>query len=111
MLSATLHLRLWWENAQGQVVFGPGRALLLAKVEEVGSLHKAAKELGMSYRAAWGKIKVSEEALGEKLLIKEKGSKKLQLTPFALKLLTEYEHWRKDVYNYAQKQAHFWELK
>ncbi len=42
--------------------------MLLASVDRLGSINAAAKELGMSYRAAWGKIKATEKALGLKLL-------------------------------------------
>lgn len=42
--------------------------MLLDAVNRLGSLNAAAKELGMSYRAAWGKIKATEKALGIKLL-------------------------------------------
>ena len=46
-------LNLWLETTEG-VLFGMGRAELLDKIEECGSLKKAAEEMGMSYRAAWG---------------------------------------------------------
>ncbi len=62
----TIRLHLWLETGQG-VYFGLGRALLLAKIDQYGSLQKAADSLGMSYRAAWGKIKKTEEILGMKL--------------------------------------------
>lgn len=32
---------------------GPGKARLLELIEETGSISRAAKELGMSYRRAW----------------------------------------------------------
>ena len=44
---------------------------LLMLVRQTGSLHKAAGELKMSYRAAWGKVRQSEDTLGFGLL--EKG--------------------------------------
>lgn len=49
--------------------------MLLSKVQQHGSLKKAADEMGMSYRAAWGKIKKSEEILGIRL-IEQSGSKR-----------------------------------
>ena len=63
----TIRLHLWLETGQG-LYFGLGRALLLAKIDQYGSLQKAANSLGMSYRAAWGKIKKTEEILGMKLI-------------------------------------------
>ena len=41
----------------------------LEAVDELGSLARAARRLGMSYRAAWGLLKVTERALGVPLLV------------------------------------------
>lgn len=57
-----------WIEVDDKVIFGDGRRQLLELVEETGSLNKAAKKMKMSYRAAWGKIKDTEERLGYKLL-------------------------------------------
>lgn len=64
--------RLWIE-LQGDVVFGEGRMALLQAIEETGSIQQAAAKLGMSYRAAWGKIKATEERLGMSLVDKHIG--------------------------------------
>ncbi|MBN2141593.1 MAG: LysR family transcriptional regulator [Desulfovibrionaceae bacterium] len=66
-VKATLRLRMWFETADG-VLFGLGRLLLLQQVAEAGSLKAAAERLGMSYRAAWGKIKATERLMGVKLI-------------------------------------------
>lgn len=52
-------------------IFGPGRLDLLKATGELGSLHKAAQAMGMSYRWAWGRIRDSEKALGVPLLTQE----------------------------------------
>ena len=70
-IKAVLRLHPWFESEKG-VLFGMGRLMLLQKVLELGSLNKAAKEMGMSYRAAWGKIKMSEEALASLCLFAKK---------------------------------------
>lgn len=62
-----VRLRLWLECGE-ELYFGLGRAQLLLAVDELGSLRQAASSLGMSYRAAWGKIQQSEHALGFKLM-------------------------------------------
>lgn len=66
--------KIWFEE-NGGVAFADGRRMLLEAVERLGSLNAAAKELGMSYRAAWGKIKATEKALGIKLLEVTTGGK------------------------------------
>lgn|SRR5574341_1213124 len=57
-----------WLEASGRMIFSDGRLQLLEAVEELGSLRRAAQRLGMSYRAAWGLLKVTERALGVLLL-------------------------------------------
>lgn len=57
-----------WVEAHGRLIFSDGRLALLDAVEEMGSLAKAAERLRMSYRAAWGLLKVTEKALGFPLL-------------------------------------------
>lgn len=88
-----VRLHIWLETGSG-TFFGPGRAQLLARVEELGSLKKAAASMGMSYRAAWGKIQQSEKELGVKLL-KSSGNRRegLRLTKFARVLVERFETW------------------
>ncbi len=76
-------IKLFLED-QGDYILGPGRLELLRATEALGSLHKAAQSLGMSYRWAWGRLQKSEKALGIKLLTPEgstgRGSPKLLTT-------------------------------
>jgi len=81
--------KIWIEDGQGKAVFGPGRYRIFEAVGRLQSLQAAAKELKMSYRAVWCRIKSSEERLGKPLVIREgRGS---QLTPFARELMTAFE--------------------
>ena len=101
----TIRLHLWLETGDG-LFFGVGRALLLAKIEEHGSLKKAAEDLGMSYRAAWGKIRSTEEVIGVKL-IAPNGCKKggHRLTEHGLLLKEKYLFWFHEVEMYALRKA------
>ena len=54
-----------------KLVLGPGRMELLKATESLGSLHKAAQAMGMSYRWAWGRLKTAEKELGIPLLTQE----------------------------------------
>ncbi len=85
-------VKLFLENAEGYI-FGPGRMELLLAVQELGSLHKAAQKLGMSYRWAWGRINKAEKDLGVVLLartgVAASGRPKV-LTPEARVLLAWY---------------------
>lgn len=101
----TMRLHLWLETADG-LFFGIGRAQLLANVEAYGSLKKAADELGMSYRAAWGKIKKTEMVVGAKL-IERSGNKRdgYQLTELGRKLLDNFNTWFNEIENLALLKA------
>ncbi|HNY66700.1 MAG TPA: LysR family transcriptional regulator [Deltaproteobacteria bacterium] len=73
---------------------------LLNLVAETGSLHKAAQELKMSYRAAWGKVRDYEEKLGIGLLEKGRhGRVGAQLTQEGLQLVSSY----RDIINEMDK--------
>jgi molybdate transport system regulatory protein len=81
--------KIWIEDAEGNVVFGLGRYRILDAVRRNGSLQGAAKELKMSYRAVWCRIKASEERTGRSLVVREgKGSK---LTPLAQSLMKQFK--------------------
>jgi molybdate transport system regulatory protein len=42
-----------WIEGDGQRFFGPGPADLLELIQKTGSISKAAKGMGMSYKKAW----------------------------------------------------------
>ncbi len=65
--------KIWIEDENGDMVFGSGRLRILKAVRDHGSILAAAKELHMSYRAVWGKIKATEERLGQSLLTRRAG--------------------------------------
>ncbi|MEN6465604.1 MAG: LysR family transcriptional regulator [Syntrophaceae bacterium] len=79
-----------WLEANSRVVFGQGRRELLEAIEECKSLNAAAKKLNMSYRAAWGRLKASEERLGVKLVDHVAGEA-MHLTKEARTLLAEFK--------------------
>ena len=86
--------KIWIEDDEGKVIFGLGRFRILSAIDRCGSINAAAKDLGMGYRAIWGKIKTTEESLGNPLLTRTAGGKTgggSQLTPLARKLLEEFE--------------------
>ena len=98
--------KVWLEDPQGRIIFGLGRMRILRAIEKCGSLNAAAKELKMSYRAVWGKIKVTEEALGKPLLIKSQGGSAgggSTLTPFAHKLMERYLALSRIIYTHADE--------
>lgn len=58
--------KVWLEK--GGAVFGEGLYNLLLRIDRTGSLAGAASEMGMSYRAAWGKIRMAEKKWNIRLI-------------------------------------------
>ena len=85
--------KVWIEDQQGGLVFGSGRLRILSAVLDHGSIQAAAKELNMSYRAVWGKIKATEERLGQPLITRRTGGTGgggSELTPLGKALVTRF---------------------
>ncbi|WP_022660328.1 winged helix-turn-helix domain-containing protein [Paucidesulfovibrio longus] len=103
--NAVIRMHLWLESPDG-VLFGMGRLLLLREIRNSGSLTAAAANLGMSYRGAWGKIKKTEELLGEQL-IERNGCRRsgYRLTPFGETLSARFEEWFRAVESFAFQKS------
>lgn len=105
MEKPTVRMHLWLESGT-EVYFGLGRVMLLNRIEELGSLRKAAESLGMSYRAAWGKLRATEEALGIGL-VETIGTKRggYRLTSAGRNLRDKFATWHDTVEQMALEQA------
>jgi len=94
VLMYDLKLRIWLER-EGKFIMSEGRADLLRKIKETGSLAKAAHEMGMSYRHAWGIVHRIAQNSGGKIAESSRGGKiggVTKLTPFGEELLMEYDN-------------------
>jgi molybdate transport system regulatory protein len=88
-----IQFKVWLEKDK-RVLFGEGRNQLLQAIDDYGSLAQAAKKMNMSYRAAWGRLRASEDRLGFVLAEKdlEQGKKGgLRLTTQGKNLLSKYK--------------------
>ncbi|HXO75340.1 MAG TPA: hypothetical protein VN824_08905 [Puia sp.] len=54
-----------WIEGDGQRFFGPGPVELLELIEKTGSISKAAKSMGMSYKKAWDIVSRINEMAAE----------------------------------------------
>lgn len=103
--TAVIRLHLWMERGGGTML-GLGRLHLLERIAHSGSIRAAADQLGMSYRAAWGKLKASEEALGVALVEKVGGNKSgCSLTPEGHALAEAFRLWFAEVERHAVDRA------
>jgi molybdate transport system regulatory protein len=90
--SFSIRSKIWIEDDTGNVVFGLGRYRILSAIQRLGSLQAASKELKMSYRAVWCRIKASEERIGMQLV--ERVGNGSRLTPYAENLMKQYKRLR-----------------
>jgi molybdate transport system regulatory protein len=99
-----VRLHIWLE-AEGGVYFGRGRYELLNHIAALGSLKLAAEKMGISYRAAWGKIKKSEQVIGRDLIHKVNNKEGYKLTEFGIRFINEFRTFYDDVSAYASNSA------
>ncbi|MEW5952943.1 MAG: LysR family transcriptional regulator [Bacillota bacterium] len=88
-----------WLDKNG-VIIGDGIFKLLINIKVTGSISRASREMGMSYRAAWGKIKTAEAHGGIKLISTQVGGEMgggAVLTPEGEELVQKYGLLRQEV--------------
>ncbi len=74
----------------GGIIMGKGRMDILASINRTGSINKTAKELGMSYKSVWSKIKSTEKNF-KKPVVNADRVKGTTLTKEGRALLTAYQ--------------------
>ncbi len=82
-----------WIDIEGVKFFGKGRAELLELIEESGSISKAAKSMGMSYKKAWAMIDEMNTFGQKPYVITQKGGQKgggAEVTETGKKVLIAY---------------------
>ncbi len=97
-----IRYKIWLEK-DGKVIFGQGREKLFEAIDEFHSLNAAAKKLNMSYRAAWGRLRASEERMGVRLIESDTAKKGMTLTPAARVLLDKFRQLEKEADAYLRK--------
>ena len=83
----------FWLTKDGRSFLGSGRIELLNLIEKTGSINAAAKEMKMSYKAAWERINSMNELADEPIIQRKVGGKGgggTTLTPYAHELIKTY---------------------
>jgi molybdate transport system regulatory protein len=83
-----------WIDIDGVRFFGPGRAELLSHIDESGSIVKAAKAMGMSYKKAWDMVDEMNTRGRKPLIVARKGGDKgggSQLTETGRTIVDRYD--------------------
>jgi molybdate transport system regulatory protein len=102
-----------WIDIDGVKFFGPGRAELLGLIEEAGSISKAAKKMGMSYKKAWDMVDEMNTRSNKTYVITSKGGKSgggAELTEAAKKMLDAYQRLNRKLNDLVKKDAELLKL-
>lgn len=65
-----------WIECERERFFGPGRVELLQRIDETGSIRKAAADMGMSYKKAWAMVTALNQQVQRPLVVVKVGGEK-----------------------------------
>ncbi|NVO09733.1 MAG: LysR family transcriptional regulator [Bacteroidales bacterium] len=102
-----------WLTIDNKSFLGQGKIELLEKIKEYGSLRKAAGEMKMSYRKAWGSINKINELAGKPLVILKRGGKDggiAEITEVGEKAIIIFNQLQEEIKNLLEKQTNSLEL-
>ncbi len=94
--------RLLLEDSKKQIALDQTDAALLKGISETGSLTKAAKVVGLSYRSTWDRVEKMQDNVGRRLVESKTGGKTgggASLTDEGRLLLREFRKTRKLLFN------------
>ncbi len=98
--------RIWIELGDN-VLVGEGRVKLLKAIEAEGSLSKAAKVIGMSYKKAWTLVDTVNKTAKEAVVTKTVGGQKgggTVITPYGKRLIEAFETINKNCWIFLDQQ-------
>ena len=103
--------KIWVENADGELVFGSGKTELLGLIHQTGSILKASKLMGLSYKKAWTHIQILQNNMKEELILAKQGRPKesdertkTRLTPRALELMEDYRALQRETEDFIKRR-------
>ena len=68
MVNLKLRSSQWIVDEHNNIIIGKGRMEILENIEKTGSMNQVAKQMKMSYKAVWSKIKATEKNLNAKIV-------------------------------------------
>ncbi|MCP4440404.1 MAG: LysR family transcriptional regulator [Aureispira sp.] len=96
-----------WIIKDDHTFLGEGRVELLANIDILGSINKAAKAMKMSYQKAWKMIDSMNADANNPLVIKTSGGKQgggTILTPYGKKVLKLFKTLQKKQHTFLTKE-------
>jgi molybdate transport system regulatory protein len=108
-MKVNANFKLWLE-VDGRPIIGDGRAELLEEINKAGSLSKAAKNLGISYRHAHDLVDNLNERCGVPIIETTIGGSDgggMHVTEYGMKLVKEFAILKKDISKYIKSNSDF----
>lgn len=96
-----------WIEGEGRTFLGMGRAELLEKIKEYGSISKAARVMNISYKKAWDLVESMNRQAKSPLVITKVGGKGgggAQLTPEGEEILRQFKKLYSRFKNFLEKE-------
>jgi molybdate transport system regulatory protein len=96
----------YWIDKKNKSFLGKGRIRLLKFIDKYGSISKAAKEMKMSYKAAWDAIDIINSLSKKEVVEKQSGGKGgggTYLTDYGKKLIKNFENLQKEINEFKKK--------
>ncbi|MFH1593829.1 MAG: LysR family transcriptional regulator [Candidatus Omnitrophota bacterium] len=96
-----------WLEKDGKQIFGEGKSEIFKRIRKHGSINKAAKSMGISFRHAWSYITEVEKRLGKPLIERTKGGRGgggSGLTAYAAELVEKYDKLKRAVDSFADRK-------
>jgi molybdate transport system regulatory protein len=90
----------FWIDKENKSFLGKGRVKLLKLIDKYGSISKAAKEMKMSYKAAWDAVDIINSLAKKPVVEKQSGGKGgggTYLTEYGRKLIQHFEKVEKEI--------------
>ena len=97
-----------WLEVNGKFIIGEGGIALLEAIGRLGSIQKAARQLGWSYRHTWGYLKNMERNAGMRIVLAQHGGRSrggTRLTPEGAKFLRDYKRFQRDLRATVEKKS------
>ena len=82
-----------WLEKDGKLLMGTGRAMLLERIDQLGSISAAARSMKLAYRNAWLWVEAMNQLATSPLVIKSTGGMRggyARLTDEGRKIIKEY---------------------
>ncbi len=93
MVKLELRSSHWIVDPDSNIIFGKGRMEILETIQRTGSINQTAKQLKMSYKTVWSKIKSTEKHLQLRVVRSDRKTG-TRLTPAGRRLMKTFSKLR-----------------